>query len=395
MENKRVFVVVIDSLGVGSEEHSKEYGDDGANTLKHIFSATKGEYKIPNLQKMGICNLTEVEGNPSVEKPSAYCLKLKESSVGKDTMTGHWEIMGVLTTKPAVTFTDTGFPKELIDELEKRTGHKFIGNYSASGTEIIKELGERQLQTKEMIIYTSADSVLQIAAHEELFGLEEIYRVCSIAREMCSSKPEWMVGRIIARPFIGDNKDNFERTSNRHDYALDPSDETVLDYMKAAGYDVISIGKINDIFNTKGITKAIKSKSSIEGMQQTIDIAKTDFYGICFTNLVDFDAKWGHRRNPAGYAQELVYFDNKLPELISNLKEDDILYITADHGNDPTWVGSDHTRELIPVLIYSKSFKNPNYLGLKDSFACIGATIAEYFNVKAPKIGVSILDKLN
>ena len=395
MENKRVFVVVIDSLGVGSEEHSKEYGDDGANTLKHIFSATKGEYKIPNLQKMGICNLTEVEGNPSVEKPSAYCLKLKESSVGKDTMTGHWEIMGVLTTKPAVTFTDTGFPKELIYELEKRTGHKFIGNYSASGTEIIKELGERQLQTKEMIIYTSADSVLQIAAHEELFGLEEIYRVCSIAREMCSSKSEWMVGRIIARPFIGDNKDNFERTSNRHDYALDPSDETVLDYMKAAGYDVISIGKINDIFNTKGITKAIKSKSSIEGMQQTIDIAKTDFYGICFTNLVDFDAKWGHRRNPAGYAQELVYFDNKLPELISNLKEDDILYITADHGNDPTWVGSDHTRELIPVLIYSKSFKNPNDLGLEDSFACIGATIAEYFNVKAPKIGVSILDKLN
>ena len=394
MINKRVFVVVIDSLGVGYENHSKEYGDEGANTLSHIFSATNGKYKIPNLQGLGLCNLVEVQGNGKVDNAKAYYGKLLEDSVGKDTMTGHWEIMGVLTTKPAVTFTDTGFPKELIDELEKRTGHKFIGNKSASGTEIIKELGERQLQTKEMIIYTSADSVLQIAAHEELFGLDEIYRVCSIAREMCSEKPEWMVGRIIARPFIGTNKDNFERTPNRHDYALSPSDTTVLDVLKESGYDVISIGKISDIFNTMGITEAIKSKSSVEGMKQTIDIAKKEFNGICFTNLVDFDAKWGHRRDSEGYAKELVSFDNLLPELLNSLKNDDILFITADHGNDPTWKGSDHTREMIPVLVYSKSFKNPSNLGTKQSFACIGATIADIFSINKPKIGNSFLDEL-
>ena len=394
MENKRAFVVVIDSLGVGSERHSADYGDDGANTLKHIFEATNGKVKIPNLQSLGLCNLTEVEGNPAVEEPKAYYGRLIEDSVGKDTMTGHWEIMGVLTTKPAVTFTDTGFQQELIDELEARTGHKFIGNKSASGTEIIKELGERQLQTKEMIIYTSADSVLQIAAHEELFGLDEIYRVCSIAREMCSSKPEWMVGRIIARPFIGTNKDNFERTANRHDYALSPSDVTVLDRMKEAGYDVISIGKINDIFNTMGITKAIKSKSSVEGMKQTIEVAKKDFNGICFTNLVDFDAKWGHRRNPEGYANELDNFDVLLLQLLDNLRQDDLLIITADHGNDPTWTGTDHTREMIPVLVYSKSFKKPSNLGTRQSFACIGSTIADLFKIEKPKIGDSFLEEL-
>lgn len=394
MKKGRVFVVVIDSLGVGYEEHSKEYGDEGANTLGHMFEATNGIYKIPNLQKMGLCNLTEVKGNPRIENTNAYYLKLKESSVGKDTMTGHWEIMGVLTTQPAVTFTDTGFPKELIDELERQTGYKTIGNYSASGTEIIKELGERQLKTKELIIYTSADSVLQIAAHEELFGLDEIYRICHIAREICSSKPEWKVGRVIARPYIGTCADDFTRTSNRHDYALDPTDKTVLDDLKAHGYEVISIGKINDIFNTKGITKAIKSPSSVEGMKQTIDVAKEEFDGICFTNLVDFDAKWGHRRNPEGYAKELVAFDELLPQLLDNLNEDDLLFITADHGNDPTWKGTDHTREMIPVLIYSKSFIEPKDLGVQNSFACIGSTIAEMFEVEKPKIGKSLLNEL-
>jgi len=393
MKKRRVFVVVVDSLGCGYEETSYQYGDDGANTLKHMFQATNGTYKIPVLQKLGLCNLTEVMGNEKVNNPEAYVLRLHEKSVGKDTMTGHWEIMGVHTTKPAVTFTDTGFPKELLDELEAKTGHKFIGNKAASGTEIIAELGERQLETKEMIIYTSADSVLQIAAHEELFGIDEIYRVCSIAREI-TMKPEWMVGRIIARPFIGTNKDNFERTPNRHDYALDPSDETVLDYMKDAGYDVLSVGKINDIFNTKGITKAVKSKSSHEGLQQTIDFAKQDFNGICFTNLVDFDAKWGHRRNPEGYVKELVDFDENLQVLLDNMHDDDVLFITADHGNDPTWKGSDHTRELIPVVVYSKSFKEPKELPQGDSFANIGATIAEIFDVKSPKIGTSFLKDL-
>lgn len=304
-------------------------------------------------------------------------------------------MMGVHTTKPFIAFTDTGFPKELIDELEEKTDHKYIGNYSASGTEIIKELGERQLQTKEMIIYTSADSVLQIAAHEELFGIDEIYRCCEIARDI-TMKEEWKVGRIIARPFIGTNKDNFERTANRHDYALSPSSTTVLDVFKEKGLDVISIGKINDIFNTMGITKAIKSKSSVEGMKQTIEVAKEDFNGICFTNLVDFDAKWGHRRNPKGYAEELVAFDNLIPELIDNLKEDDLLIITADHGNDPTWTGSDHTREYIPVLVYSKNFKEAKNLGTMESFATIGKTIADYFDVDTSfiSIGESIKDKL-
>ncbi|MBQ3295108.1 MAG: phosphopentomutase [Erysipelotrichaceae bacterium] len=389
MENKRVFVVVIDSLGAGWEENSHLYGDEGANTISHIFEATEGKYKIPNLRAMGLCNITDVMGNPPVKNTEAYYGKLKEKSVGKDTMTGHWEIMGVHTTRPSVTFTETGFPKDLIDELEAQTGHKFIGNYAASGTEIIKELGERQLETKEMIIYTSADSVLQIAAHEELFGIDEIYRVCSIAREICSSKPEWMVGRIIARPFVGTCKEDFKRTPNRHDYALSPTDETVLDVMKQEGYDVISIGKINDIFNGCGITEAIKSRSSHEGMQQTIEYAKKDFNGICFTNLVDFDALWGHRRDPKGYAKELVDFDNNLPDLIANLRDDDILYITADHGNDPTWKGTDHTREMIPVLVYSKSFKEPRNLPLRNSFADIGATIAEQFDIKKPNIGDS------
>lgn len=394
MKKKRTFVVVIDSLGVGYEETSKNYGDEGANTLGHIFEATDGKYKIPNLQELGLCNLTEVKGNPKVDNPDSYAFKLKESSNGKDTMTGHWEIMGVLTTQPFVTFTDTGFPKELVDELEEKTGYKYIGNCAASGTEIIKELGERQLETKEMILYTSADSVLQIAANEELYGLDEIYRVCQIARDI-TMKDEWRVGRVIARPFVGKTADTFERTPNRHDYALAPTDVTVLDHLKESGYDVISIGKINDIFNTRGITKAIKSKSSHEGMLQTIDVVKSDFNGICFTNLVDFDAKWGHRRNPVGYAEELVDFDSMLPELLKNLKEDDILIITADHGNDPTWKGSDHTREMIPVLMYSKEFKEPKELGILNSFATIGATIADIYEVDKPKeIGESILGKL-
>lgn len=388
MINKRTFVIVIDSLGAGSEPRSKDFGDDGANTIKHIFEATDGKYKIPNLRSLGLCNLTEVKGNDKFDSPKAYYGKLLEDSNGKDTMTGHWEIMGVLTTKPFVTFTDTGFPKELVKELEEKTGYKFIGNKSASGTEILKELGERQLQTKEMILYTSADSVLQIAAHEELFGLDEIYRVCQIARDI-TMKPEWLVGRVIARPFIGKDAFSFERTPNRHDYALSPTDVTVLDYLKAKGYDVISIGKINDIFNTKGITKAIKSKSSHEGMLQTIDVAKTDFNGICFTNLVDFDAKWGHRRNPEGYAKELADFDILLKDLLNELKDDDLLIITADHGNDPTWSGSDHTREMIPLLVYSKEFINPSDLGINQSFACIGKTIADIYEVKMPTIGKS------
>ena len=391
MINKRTFVIVIDSLGCGSDGESHIYGDEGANTLSHIFEATEGKYKIPNLQSLGLCNLTDVKGNESVNYPKAYYGKMHEASVGKDTMNGHWEMMGILTTKPFVTFTETGFPDELVKELEEKTGYKYIGNKSASGTEILKELGERQLETKELILYTSADSVLQIAAHEELIGLDELYRCCKAAREI-TMKPEWLVGRVIARPFLGTNKDNFTRTPNRHDYAVAPSSYTIMDGLKEAGYDVISVGKINDIFSGKGISKAIKSSSSVEGMKQTIEVAGEDFNGLCFTNLVDFDAKWGHRRNPEGYAKELVDFDNLLPELIANLREDDLLIITADHGNDPTWTGSDHTREFVPVLFYEKDFKEPKNLGTLEAFATIGKTIADIYNIRQPEIGDDLKD---
>ena len=391
--NKRAFVIVIDSLGVGYDTESSQYGDKGANTLGHIFEATGDKYKIPTLQKLGLCNIIDVKGNDKTNSPLAYFTKMHEASIGKDTMTGHWEMMGLKITEPFITFTENGFPKELVDLLEEKTGYKYIGNYAASGTEIIKELGERHMQTKELILYTSADSVLQIAANEDLIGLDELYRCCEVAREITMRK-DWRVGRIIARPFIGTNKDNFTRTSNRHDYALDPYGKTVLESLKESNYDVISIGKINDIFNTKGITQAIKSKSSIEGMEQTIDVAKKDFNGLCFVNLVDFDAKWGHRRNPEGYAQELVDFDSKLSELLNVLKDDDLLIITADHGNDPTWSGSDHTREYVPLLVYKKNNVSNGELNICESFADIGASVAELFNVENPGIGSSFLNKI-
>ncbi len=392
--SNRTFVIVVDSLGIGSDERSHLYGDDGANTLKHMFEATDGKYKIPTLQKLGLCNLCEVKGNERVNKPAAYITKMHEASIGKDTMTGHWEMMGLWINSPFVSFTDTGFPKELMDRLEKETGHKFIGNYAASGTEILKELGERHMQTGELIIYTSADSVLQIAAHEEVTGLDELYRVCEIARKITLERDDWKVGRIIARPFVGPDKDHFVRTPHRHDYTVSPYGKTVLNALKDAGKDVISIGKINDIFNTEGITKAIHSDSSHEGMLQTIEVAQSDFDGLCFVNLVDFDAKWGHRRNPDGYANELADFDGLLAKLLEVLHEDDILMITADHGNDPTWTGTDHTREYVPLIVYSKSFTASGHLALRDTFADIGATVADRHGVVNPAHGTSFLSEL-
>lgn len=387
---KRIFCVVMDSVGCGTAPLSYLYGDDGANTIKHISYHENG-ISLPTLEKLGYGNLCEIKG----VKPIAikgYYGKMDELSTGKDTMTGHWEMMGIKTTSPFMTFTDTGFPKKLIDELEEKTGHKVIGNYAASGTEILKELGEEHIKTGAMIVYTSADSVLQIACHEEYFGLEELYRCCKIAREICM-KPEYMVGRIIARPFIGNTKDTFKRTTNRHDYALSPSDATVLNYLKDNGYDVISIGKINDIFNTSGITEAYKTTSNHNGMEIAIELAKKEFTGLCFSNLVDFDALYGHRRDPKGYKMSLEEFDNDLNLLIKSLNDDDLLIITADHGNDPTWKGTDHTREYVPLLVYSNNI-NAGSLGTRSSFADIGATISENFNVKMPKIGKSFLKEL-
>lgn len=391
MRFKRVFTIIMDSVGCGYEETSKNYGDEGANTIKHIAESCNG-ISLPTLQKFGYGNLTDILGVAKNDNPIAYYGKMHEQSVGKDTLTGHFEFMGVLTTKPLKTFTDTGFPKELIKELEEKTGHKVIGNVAASGTEIIKELGEEHLKTKAMIVYTSADSVLQIACHEEVFGLDELYRCCKIAREICM-KPEWKVGRIIARPFIGTNKDNFTRTANRHDYALSPAHKTTLDYLKESGYSVVSIGKINDIYNGCGITEAHKSVSNHNGMELMNECAQKDFVGLCYANLVDFDALYGHRRNPIGYKDALEEFDRDLSELLKLLKEDDLLLIAADHGNDPTWSGTDHTREYVPVFAYSKSLKGGS-LGLRNSFADLGQTINENFNLERQVIGTSFLKEL-
>ena len=390
----RIFTIVIDSLGTGAMPDSEKFGDVGVDTLGHIAEHMKG-FHIPNLQKLGIANLRPLKGVAPVEKPTGRFTKFSEASNGKDTMTGHWEMMGIYTTKPFKTFTDHGFPKELIEELEKRTGHKVIGNKSASGTEILDELAEEEIATGHMIVYTSADSVLQICGNEETFGLDELYRCCEIAREL-TMKDEWTVGRVIARPYVGLKKGEFKRTSNRHDYALKPYGRTVLDALKDAGYDVISVGKIQDIFDGEGITEGNKSKSSVHGMEQTIEIADRDFTGLCFTNLVDFDALWGHRRNPIGYGQELERFDEKLGQLLPKLREDDLLIITADHGNDPTHTGTDHTKEMVPFLAYSPSMVGCGGLEDQKCFAVIGATIADNFQVEMPEgtIGTSLLGAL-
>ena len=389
----RVFVIVVDSLGVGPMPDSPSFGDVGVNTLGHISESVES-LQIPNLQKLGIANIIPLKQVDAVERPLAYYTKLREKSCGKDTMTGHWEMMGLHVTTPFQTFTETGFPPELIAELEQRTGRKIIGNKSASGTEILEELAEEEIKHGHMIVYTSADSVLQICGNETVTGLETLYGWCEIAREL-TMRDEWKVGRVIARPYVGMKKGQFVRTSNRHDYALKPFGKTAMDALKDAGFDVISVGKIKDIFDGEGITQAHKSKSSVHGMEQTIELAETDFHGLCFVNLVDFDALWGHRRNPEGYARELEAFDEKLGVLLEKLRADDLLIITADHGTDPTYTGTDHTREKVPFLAYGKFMKEGKALPEQETFAVIGATVAEIFNVPMPEgtIGKSLLEE--
>lgn len=394
MRFNRVFVIVLDSLGIGSMADSARFDDAGADTLGHI-SETVEHLDIPNLQRLGLANLKALKQVKPAEHPEGYFMAMNEASNGKDTMTGHWEMMGIRTDKPFITFTEHGFPKKLIDELEKRCGRKIIGNKAASGTEILEELGEQEVNEGKLIVYTSADSVLQICGNEETMGLETLYHYCEIAREL-TMRDEWRVGRVIARPYVGKKRGEFKRTSNRHDYALKPTGPTALNALKDAGYDVISVGKINDIFVGEGITESNHSDSSVHGMQQTIDIAKRDFKGLCFTNLVDFDALWGHRRNPVGYGEEIEKFDKKLGELLPLLREDDLLILTADHGNDPTYKGTDHTREQVPFIAYSPSDTESGKLDTSDTFAVIGATIADNFGVKMPEgtIGTSILDQI-
>lgn len=386
---KRIICIVLDSLGIGNAKdainfhQNKEVNDLGSNTFKHISESFENGLNIPTLNSFGIADLDEIKGCKKVSHPNSYSLRLNEASNGKDTMTGHREMMGILTKKPFQTFTETGFPQDLIDELEKETGYKFIGNYAASGTEILKDLGEESIKENSLIIYTSSDSVLQICASEETVGLKELYRVCEIARKLCM-KDEWFVGRIIARPFIGKTKDTFKRTSNRHDYAVSPSGITVMDILKDNGYQVNCVGKINDIFNGVGVTSTVHISSNIDGMNKTMDIIKSKEFneGFCFVNLVEFDSEYGHRRNPIGYGKAIETFDEQLKELINYLNDEDLLMITADHGNDPTWKGTDHTREMVPLLCFSKSYTNGNMLDDRDSFADIGDTILTNFNLK-------------
>ncbi|MDD3221123.1 MAG: phosphopentomutase [Lachnospiraceae bacterium] len=390
----RIFVVVIDSLGIGEMPDAADYGDAGADTLGHISERAE-TFAIPNLKKLGMANLHPLKQVEPEASPKGYYTALREASASKDTMTGHWEMMGLKVTTPFKTFTEHGFPPDLIQELERQTGHKIIGNKSCSGTVILDELGEEEIATGHMIVYTSADSVLQICGNEETFDLKELYRCCEIAREL-TMREEWKVGRVIARPYTGRKKGEFKRTSNRHDYALKPFGKTALNVLQDNGLDVIGIGKIRDIFDGEGISRVERSKSSVHGMEQTIEVAKEDFHGLCFVNLVDFDALWGHRRNPEGYREELERFDIKLGEFIKELRKDDLLMITADHGNDPTYRGTDHTREKVPLLLYSPSFEAAGALGEQESFAVIGATLVDNFGLNMPEgtIGQSILNLL-
>ena len=391
---KRIFVIVLDSLGIGAMPDAARFADEGADTFGHILEKTK-TLNIPNLRRLGFLNLKCGGDMKGVESPEGRFMRMREASNGKDTMTGHWEMMGIKTEKPFRTFTEHGFPAELIKELEKQCGKKVIGNKSASGTEIIEELGEEEIRTGSMIVYTSADSVMQICGNEETFDLEELYRCCETARRI-TMKDEWRVGRVIARPYIGMKKGEFKRTSNRRDYALKPPAPTVLNALKDAGNDVIGVGKIHDIFCGEGSTKTYHSESSVHGMEQTIDVCKEEFTGLCFVNLVDFDALWGHRRNVEGYGKEIEKFDEKLGVLLECLSQDDLLILTADHGNDPTYKGTDHTREYVPFLAYSKRMQAGGPLPEAETFAVIGATVAENFGVDMPKgtIGYSVLSRL-
>ena len=380
---KRIFLIVADSAGVGEEPDADKFDDVGSNTFAHAAEANGG-LNVPVMESMGLGELDNILGVKVIkDHPHAFSLRLRETSNGKDTMTGHWEMMGVNTVTPFQTFTDTGFPKELMDELEKRTGHKLIGNYSSSGTEILKVLGEEQMRDNSLIVYTSADSVLQIAAHEEVTGLQELYRCCEIARELCM-KPEWKVGRVIARPYVGENALTFKRvTGDRHDYALSPSEPTDMDTLKENGYMVSCVGKISDIFNMAGVVKTVHTVSNEDGMDKTIEQLKSeDWTGLCFVNLVEFDSEYGHRRDPIGYARCLEALDKRLDEFIKNMREDDLLMITADHGNDPIFKGTDHTREKVPLLMYSPSIKNGCYLEERSTFADIGASVLKNFNLK-------------
>ncbi|SFA72705.1 phosphopentomutase [Lentibacillus halodurans] len=389
-EFKRIFLIVMDSVGIGEAPDAKAFNDEGADTLGHIAERMDG-LNMPNMAELGLSNIREIKGIEKAASPMAHYTKMQEASNGKDTMTGHWEIMGLNIQQPFRTFPD-GFPDELVNDLEAKTGRKVIGNKPASGTAIIEELGKEHMDTGALIVYTSADSVLQIAAHEEVVPLEELYNICEIARELTLDE-RYMVGRVIARPFIGE-PDAFQRTANRHDYALKPFGRTVMNELEDTDYDVMALGKISDIYDGEGVTEAIRTADNEDGMTKLIDSMAKDFTGLNFLNLVDFDAKYGHRRDPKGYGKALEAFDARLPEVMNRLNKDDLLIITADHGNDPVHHGTDHTREYVPLLIYHTSMDEGKELPLRETFADIGATVAENFQIEMPENGKSFLNDI-
>lgn len=385
----RVVLFVLDSVGIGALPDAEKFGDVGVNTLGNIAKSTD-DFKIPNLKKMGIGNIEGVDAIEATEKPIAAFGRSLEASNGKDTTTGHWEIAGLYIEQPFKTYPD-GFPKHIIDEFEQKTGRKVLCNKPASGTVVLDELGEEHVRTGNPIVYTSADSVFQIAAHEEVIPLEELYNMCQIAREMLMGEDQ--VARVIARPFVG-TPSNYQRTSNRRDYSIKPYDKTVLDFAKEAGLEVKAVGKIVDIYDGEGITEDVHTKDNMDGVDQTIKFLKESFEGILFTNLVDFDAKYGHRRDVAGYRKALEEVDARLPEIMSSMKASDLLIILADHGNDPAYIGSDHTREYIPILIYGEQVKAGANIGTRKTFADVAATVSDILNIPATPYGTSFKSEI-
>jgi len=386
---RRIVLIVLDSVGVGELPDAADFGDEKSNTISNI-SKVVGGLNIPNLKRMGIGNITDILGAERISSPTASYGKCNERSIGKDTVTGHWEMAGVIIETPLQTYPN-GFSKEIMSEFEQKIGRSTIGNVVASGTEIIKELGDTHVKTGFPIIYTSADSVFQIAAHEKVIPLEKLYEMCQTARDMLVG--DKIVGRVIARPFIGE-KGNYTRTSNRKDYALDPFGKTMLDYIKEDGQNVMAVGKIEDIFNKKGITEAIHIKNNMDGVDKTLEFMKTDKKGIIFTNLVDFDMLYGHRNDVKGYASAIEKFDTRVPEILELLGEDDILIITADHGCDPTTASTDHSREYIPLLVYLRNNKIGTNLGTRSSFTDIGKTVLEILKIKNNLPGVSFYNQI-
>ena len=385
---KRAFLIVLDSFGIGQLPDAADFGDSGASTIDSVASSKY--LNIPNLISLGLGNIDGVNSIEKTDTPRAIFGKCGELSRGKDTTVGHWEIAGLISPDPLPTY-ENGFPTEIISEFEKRTGRRVICNLPYSGTQVIYDYGREHIETGALIVYTSADSVFQIAAHEDCVPLDKLYEYCQIARDMLVGK--WAVGRVIARPFIGEFP-NFKRTASRRDFSLEPSGKTLLDSLKENGLDVISVGKIKDIFAGRGITEAYKTHSNLEGIQKTIELMGTDFSGLCFTNLVDFDMVYGHRNDKDGYAKALSEFDKYLPELLSCLRDDDILIITADHGCDPGDKSTDHTREYVPLLIYKKGATSKN-LGTLKTYSVIASTLGEYFGTEYRGAGKSLLDKIN